>query len=405
MAITNTDVFPSFVSTTKEYYEALETKDQYTLYFLSDTGELYKGDVAYGKGGIKLSSLTDLPTENDGNIYYVAEQNGFYAYNAESGSYVMTIDLAQIAKDTVVVDDAIDPDSPSDTNAATSAAIVDYINNHVSVDAGSALTITTTADITVQNAIGLYEADDIITAGTSLQSIINNMFTNPIVYVDPSLSTSYSPNPPASVEVGAPISNITITPSYTKNDGGDITGVTIDKIVGGVTTNIYTGAAMPTDAVVASGLVVSDTANASIKVKVDHAAGSAESEIAAGSLVNTKSIGAFRYSFYTVDSDKDATLDNAAVIAMTKVQAKPGTINVTCTKDASRVVIAIPSNRSIKTIKSSNLGYDVTSTFTQSTMNVTNSLGTEGTEREYKVYTYTTEIPFPAQDVYVVTIS
>ena len=39
-----------FKQGTRAQYDAIATKDSNTLYWLSDTQELFKGDVLYGKG-------------------------------------------------------------------------------------------------------------------------------------------------------------------------------------------------------------------------------------------------------------------------------------------------------------------------------------------------------------------
>lgn len=57
-----------FVACSKEIYEAKDSYDPYTLYFVSQgdgTGRLYKGNVPFGDG---IGNETALPSE--GAIYW-----------------------------------------------------------------------------------------------------------------------------------------------------------------------------------------------------------------------------------------------------------------------------------------------------------------------------------------------
>lgn len=59
-----------FYSATSEQFNALTTKDENALYFISDTGELYKGAVRYS---FPVKQVTEFPATGESGVIYVNE--------------------------------------------------------------------------------------------------------------------------------------------------------------------------------------------------------------------------------------------------------------------------------------------------------------------------------------------
>lgn len=57
-----------FYTATSEQYNALATKDENALYFITDTGELYKGAVRYS---FPVKQVTDFPATGESGVIYV----------------------------------------------------------------------------------------------------------------------------------------------------------------------------------------------------------------------------------------------------------------------------------------------------------------------------------------------
>ena len=101
--------------------------------------------------------------------------------------------------------------------------------------------------------------------------------------------------------------------------------------------------------------------------------------------VTSANIGTFSfvYPYYQGVIAADATADEAAVKALTKLIQAKGTKAVTYTASNQKMVFAVPkANGVIKTITDQN-GFTVTDTFTQSEISIT---GLDGTAQDYYVY-------------------
>lgn len=57
-----------FYIATRPQYDALETKNPYALYFLADTGELFKGDIRFG---FPTKLVTSFPATGELGLLYV----------------------------------------------------------------------------------------------------------------------------------------------------------------------------------------------------------------------------------------------------------------------------------------------------------------------------------------------
>lgn len=101
--------------------------------------------------------------------------------------------------------------------------------------------------------------------------------------------------------------------------------------------------------------------------------------------VTTANTGSFSfvYPYYQGVIAADATADEAAVKALTKLIQAKGTKSVTYTASNQKMVFATPkANGVIKTITDPN-GFNVTDTFAQSELSIT---GLDGTAQDYYVY-------------------
>ena len=117
------------------------------------------------------------------------------------------------------------------------------------------------------------------------------------------------------------------------------------------------------------------TANKNFQAKVTDAA----------EKVTTANTGSFSfvYPYYQGVIAADATADEAAVKALTKLIQAKGTKAVTYTASNQKMVFATPkANGVIKTITDPN-GFNVTDTFAQSELSIT---GLDGTVQDYYVY-------------------
>ena len=86
-------------------------------------------------------------------------------------------------------------------------------------------TLTNTLSVIDTNQ-GIYKNGDLISVGTSIETILINMLKTsvPPTYTNPTLSNAYgSPSVVATYEVGDTISTFTITPTFTVNDSGGLT--------------------------------------------------------------------------------------------------------------------------------------------------------------------------------------
>ena len=106
---------------------------------------------------------------------------------------------------------------------------------------GAGITLTT-ADINVIGTTqGLYSDGNIIPTGTSLETIVKNMLQTiiPPTYTAPTLSIIGSGT--LNVETGTNLA-LTVTPTFTQNDGGTVTNYSVTKNG----TSVYTNATVNT---------------------------------------------------------------------------------------------------------------------------------------------------------------
>ena len=89
-----------FKQGTRAQYDAIATKDSNTLYWLSDTQELFKGDVLYGKGGEDGNTTIGVQvSKGEGNALELKEDGLFVSPAAVSGAVEFAIEKQETAED------------------------------------------------------------------------------------------------------------------------------------------------------------------------------------------------------------------------------------------------------------------------------------------------------------------
>lgn len=104
------DTIVKWISCSKAYYESLPAKDENSLYFLEDTGELYKGKTSYGTG---VEFVDEFPSTESATI------NKMYILNSTLEMRIYDgIDWRQIIKKTEsVITDKMYSENPASVNA------------------------------------------------------------------------------------------------------------------------------------------------------------------------------------------------------------------------------------------------------------------------------------------------
>ena len=77
---------------TREQFDAIVTKSEITLYWLSDTQELYKGDVLFGTGALATKSVAGLLSPEDKKKLDELVSGGVSGLSAVDGTIVFTDD-------------------------------------------------------------------------------------------------------------------------------------------------------------------------------------------------------------------------------------------------------------------------------------------------------------------------
>ena len=101
-------------------YKALEVKDAGTLYFTSDTHQLFKGPVEYTKSVRIVENLPSAENGEQGVFYVKTPQMTVHAFNGS--------DFIQVTKEVVT---AIPASGASDDNIPSTKAVADYVSGKV----------------------------------------------------------------------------------------------------------------------------------------------------------------------------------------------------------------------------------------------------------------------------------
>lgn len=389
--------FVKWILTDYEYFHAMAEKDPSTLYFLEDTHEIYKGDVCYTQGIVLINSADDFP-EYGGNNVYVYDKK-LYMHDGDNWFVILDASGTGGEGGSITVLTEIDPYNLKG-EAVSDDAVVKYVKSII-MAAATADEVLTTQNIVVKNPIGKYDIGDTIAIGTSVQDIIIGMSEPPKSYVLPEVSFGYSPI--EDIEVGVSSKPITIMPKYTQNDGGAISKVEVSTTVDGLTAVVFTDTAIPEEGIVVNPIIPHRDSKVTVTTTVAYNAGAKPDKVPAKEVSSTKEFNVFRYIYSIADTNIDAELTNDTIIGLNKTRYDVNQFEVVVPAFSNRVLIAVPSEKVVKSIKSDMLGFNVLDTFEKASMSLTNSEDTEGTEHFYTVFLYTTKVPFPGSDTYVVT--
>ena len=144
----------SFYYGTKANYNSLQTKNADTLYFITDTLQLYKGVDEYTK---QMEFVSQLPSEaRQGILYILASDFSAYRY---TGSAYQKLFLGYVQ--------AI-PEITSHDNVPTTKAVADYVNAKIAE-------ITGTADGYVENVTYSNGALTVIKGGTGTTTTLGGV--------------------------------------------------------------------------------------------------------------------------------------------------------------------------------------------------------------------------------------
>lgn len=393
--------------TTSSAFESLK-KDEETLYFLEDTREIYKGNILYSNSIIFVTDLPKLALKNKIYINSITLECSFW-----DGMKWKKL----FPKVSTVLQDGVKSDG-----LVTGNAVKNYITQRLQTfekTLGSGhkehLTtddITLSKDIHVNVNSGSYKIGDIITGGTSLTEIVQKLFTirEPAVYIKPTLTIRPDSN---IYEVGSIISNL-ITAEFEKNDAGELTKYSLDKILNDKITTLVTNSSISDYK--EKPYIVTDTDNLRYIATVEYKNGAIKKDnygeeylknrILAGKLTSELTIIGKRKAFFgslNLDHDTEITSDIIRTLD-SYLDPQQGTkFNINIKEGHNKVIFAYPSTLGDCTnVFSKVLNLKVKDAFKLQTLNV------EGANKYkpilYNVYIYTADINYINNDVYTVTI-
>lgn len=153
----------NFAYGTQSGYDGIQTKDQGTLYFTTDTKKLYKGNVLYN-GVYEVVSEFPEDQNAEGNIIYIKEGVGAKVWDGTK-----YIELTRPIVQTI-------SDSATHNNIPTSKAVADFINSKIQEVTNNADADYVTG-VTFANANGnltVTKGDDSTTT-TTLTAVAHNI--------------------------------------------------------------------------------------------------------------------------------------------------------------------------------------------------------------------------------------
>lgn len=391
--------------TTSAYYNSLEVKEPNFLYFLDDTKEIYRGEIEYTSSVYIVDELPELAAK--GKLYILSNTLEGKIWNGTQWKTVIP------AVSSTLTDEDVE------NGTVTGEAIKAYVGKKISDITQGMVTelstdkVTLASKITVKGqTLGSYKDGDEILPGETLTSILKKQFAKqiPPTYNAPTMSMSPSNQ---TVESGTKV-NPTVTASYNKRDGGDVTNYKLDRIVNGQTTTVINNASI--QPYVQDEIMVQDGGLLKFTAKIDYAAGPIKEDnlgdpypstsIKAGSLTNTITYTGQRKTFYGKDTKSQAATTSTEVRALPQsvMNAANGTkLTINIAAGDTRVTFAYPATlRDVTSVLSSALNLNVKDTFVKSLVDVEGANGYNAIQ--YKVFTYIPAIPFASSDTYTVTI-
>lgn len=277
---------------------------------------------------------------------------------------------------------------------------VQTMQDHI-IEVGGDVLLSEDVSVIGINVGGISEGD-VFEAGTNFTSFVKALVqkTIPPTYLSPTLSLSG--NGSKDVEVGTNLT-LTLTPTFNQRDGGNETNYELRKNGMPIYTNPTSQQYSPTTFQIGDESIsyqaTSDYDNGPIKndnMGNPHPAG----QVLASSVDSgTVTYRGQRKMFYGVDTSTIRSLGNNLLNPYNGIN-----FSINVPSGTTKIIFAYPSTlRDVASVKYVELGNaDVTSTFTLSTSSVEGA--NSFTAIEYKVYTYTSAIPFGNDATYEVTI-
>lgn len=257
---------------------------------------------------------------------------------------------------------------------------------------------------------GVYTDGQVITAGTSLETIVKNMLQAviPPTYVSPTLGLTGSGQ--LNVEAGTILTPL-LTPAFNQQDGGAPIQYVLRKDGLALVTNPTAQAFSDAEFQLGDTAVSYQATNSydAGPVKNNNQGNpSPTGQIAAGATVsNTVTYTGKRFLFYTADigNNKPVTSDDVRFLPSKVLGPTNGAIfTLNIPAGTKRVVFAYPESiRDVTSVKYVELGNgEVKDTFIKTVVNVegNNAFAPVG----YKIYSYVPAVPFGDAVTYVVTI-
>ena len=233
-------------------YNQLETKDASTLYFCTDTGKMYKGDVDFTESVKVVATKPSTPVV--GKVYILQDTNTVESYDGSAWHTITPAISAQVGL------------SSTDDTVPTSKAVYDFVTKIAETITGSdkvvvSMESTTPGKVTYKTADEKPHEFDLTGVNTGVQyDATTRKFTfhtvgsddlvvelGKDIFVDPTGDNSYHPD---TKEIW-----------LTLNNGLDGTAATVIKIPAAGLVNILTG-----------------ETSSSVKVTVDNASGKIKAE-------------------------------------------------------------------------------------------------------------------------------
>lgn len=438
----------TFITGTYSAYAALEVKDQNALYFTTDTHQLFKGSIEYTKS---LKSVDELPETGEFGVFYLCK-GILYIYDTNKFTPVTLEYVTSISSNPV--------DTKVPTEKAVADAIKNsgaYVNVEYNTEGednnqliftkldGTKKTIdiakdnflssaklnqeTKELELTMANGdvvkipvadlmiseidtdkvvlaqtitfkgqtIGSYTDGSTAQKGTKLSEVLQKMAAKQIPPTYTAPTSSISPNN-QTVETGTSVTP-TITSTYNKNDGGDVTSYKVTRTLSGKPEEIKTASAI--ESVQDTAQIVPDGANLSYKAEIGYAAGPIKNDnlgspypstsIKAGTLTKTMTYTGQRKRFHSTGTNKIPELNSDTIRAMTGTlnPTSGQTFDITISEGQQYIVLALPVERTVKTITYVEANDpNMLSNFEKQNIDVADARGGANGLKSYNVYTY-----------------
>lgn len=393
-----------WVKLDSQTFNNLQVKLPNVMYLLEDTRELYNGEDNLTSD---LYFVNSLPVNPIKNKFYVTQNMQCRLWTGLEWKTIIPEIMNSLQ------------DGVNSPGLVTGNAIKQYVTKKIEdasggIGGGSELlntdAVTLSKTIQVEGTeVGNYQSGDTIQKGTSLTTILQNIFCKliPPTYTMPQLSIR-----PGSqeYEIGSFIDPI-ISAVYTPNDGGEISSYVLTQTINGITSTLVNGVVIENYQMPYLKLLTPVQLTASINytagiVKPDNLGNPyPQGSIPNGSLTSTMYLYPKRSMFYGALTKPSSMLNSSDIRQLPNnfLNPQPGqTISIDIEAGVEQIVIAMPSNLSISSITSKVLNMSVLNTFIKTSIDVGgvhNILPVP-----YNVYIYSPAVPFVSSDVYTLSI-